>query len=425
VRNLRKKYGRDLSNIVARMLAPKANSRFDSVDEIRRALQPKGNVISLPKINFKYLGIVTILMAVIAGGVMLNDGRLGRLWQSVYFEVSGQRQQQIDRAINLEEETLDLAKQLSSTRKDRQADIKITGSNIKILENSIARARYKSEKSELVKRLEPMLIDHSAEVRLQKLIDRSVFSHVDWTSFESQLEQALSFASENQYTEAIAGLEKIKANLIENSKQYDKGRLYFLAFERFKTTRLQWLEFIQSQSLGMGPDMAGRENHQFIPDEDLSSRQQLEEAHHLVEQFIQAYELDFQTSQQRVIDREPHRKQIVLTLSQGNTWRNYLKEKELSASVQQNTKISQIADFEQKQLHLQDFDLANRTSVSVQQIFKNYLITAQNDVRDRIEKLSAEEASRRKKQEEAAARQLESQYLESIAAGKIAMADKV
>lgn len=422
VRNLRKKYGRNLSNIVARMLAPKPGSRFDSVDEIRRALQPKENTISIPKINLKYFGIVVILMALIAGGVVLSDGKLDKLWQNIYAVVSGQRQQQIDQTIQLEGDILDLAKQLATTRTDRQVSIKITGSNIQILENSIKQARYVSEQNKLVKQLEPMLIDHSTEVRLQNLIDRCVFNNADWTSFGSQLEHALSLSREKRYLEAITNLESIKLNLIESLKQYDIGRQYFLSVESFRVARQKWLKFNQSQSLGVSPDMAVREKHKFVRDGNLSSRHQLSEAHNLVEQFIQAYEIDYQTSQQRVHDRETHQKQTVLTLRQENIWRDYIKLNGLSASMRQNTKIRQIADLEQKQLRQQDFDLANHSSVSLQEVFKKHLITAQNDIRDRVQKLSAEEASRRKKRQENEAKQRKSQYLESIAAGKTAMA---
>jgi formylglycine-generating enzyme required for sulfatase activity/serine/threonine protein kinase len=392
VRRRYKKVNRNISSVVAKMLAVNVTHRFRSIVLAKEGLLKTESRSRILLTNRKFNTLVATVVVSLTIVLLVNSqNRLIGFWDSIRPLSVQAKHLLFDETIKRVNDVNRLNRLLTKARRDLETSIKKGQNNIRSLHGDLAKARYESDKIEFQQQIDQALVDLARKQELKRFSERVIFSDGSLLQLESRVEESLSLLEQGQHRRATDLIKPIQDNLTKRLQQFSSAEKYPVVRERLAEAQLVWQQFNQLWKLQPPANIDQR--LQTIA----SVRRQAEDGEFTgtleqLEQFTRDFQSDHALDRQLVADRTSYRAQQVTTRNIEREWKYYLQRNDLKITAEQSSSIEQASSREQTQRLRQDFKGAEASNDRLAQILQEYFATTKATVIEAQRKLAVEKA---------------------------------
>ena len=418
---------RSVAEVTARMLAARPEARFSGAEQVAQTLseleaRPGGVFLRWLKTGL----LILLLLGAASWGIYQNRDRLEDLrawglaqWETLRPVSAAEQQLRFSAVIERVNEVNGLSRLLTRAQREQETRLKAAREKVRAQQSELQAGGQQPADSDLAQSLEQARTALARERSLAELANRLVFDAWDPLRIDAETRGVLALVESQQYDDAIARIEALRADLRQRVNLYHRADDYLRARFDMLDARLRWSEFAAAQSLQ--PSAAVRELAPAIAAaENLADQGRLDEAGTRLTEIGAAYREAHARDRERVAARAAYRAQRLQTQRAVRAWRTYLNNNGLTPSATQNAAIAAREQTEQRAAASLDFGAAQTASRELEQEIAGFHDSARERAADLRRQQAAERAARQQIQAEQ--RRTRQAYARALADGETLLA---
>lgn len=387
-----KKVNRNISSVIAKMMAVDAADRFSSILLAKEALSSTESSTRSLLTNRTLRTLVLIaVIAVAALALVHSRDSLVEFWESVRPLSEAEKQLIFDDMIARANDVNRLERLLRRSGRELETAIRQIQNGIRELEDDLERATLETVQAELRQQLDQARVELARQQKLKSFTDQLVFTGTSLTQLDGKIRESFLLFEQGRHQRAIELIKPIQADLNRRLQQFDDAEIYLAKRERLIAAQLAWRQFNQSSGLQLPADIDQRVRA-IAAAEHRAEAGDLAMAAGLFEEFTLAYEADHARDQQLVADRSSYLAQQAKTIELETELNRYLRRYSLKIDAAQSNALERARSEERERHARQDFSGAEASNRELAQTLRDYYATAQSAVAEARRKAAEEQA---------------------------------